>query len=177
MVDRAPLSSLKLQGAGRIAKHTSRRSLLRALTAAPLLARAAAPNPVPPVPAPGIPCPAPHAGLQGWDEDPPHTRSLGATTATFGKGHTSISHFMSVIERIGYKSGLWDTYIHTDSDMIKLRPSSGASGLQGGTITLREADAIFFIGHRNIPLTADQKADLLTFSGIRERASSRLTPR
>jgi type 1 glutamine amidotransferase len=149
-----------------MAKHTSRRCLLKALTAAPLLAPAAAQNPAPAKRDPGNPVPAPHAGLQGWDEDPPHTRKIlfaWGDNRNVGKGHTSISHAMSVIERIGYESGLWDTYIRSDSDMITLRSNAGASGLQGGPLTLREADAIFFIGHRNIALTPDQKADLLTF--------------
>jgi len=65
---------------------------------------------------------------------------------------------MATIERLGYESGLWDTYIRSDSDMI-----TGDPPAIPGQLTLRDADAIFFVGHRNIPLNSRQRADLLSF--------------
>src|SRR5690348_10651892 len=32
--------------------------------------------------------------------------------------HDSTSHALALIERLGYESGLWDTYIRTDSNII-----------------------------------------------------------
>ena len=36
--------------------------------------------------------------------------------------HDSTSHALSVIERLGYESGLYDTYIRTDSNIISKTP-------------------------------------------------------
>src|SRR5689334_1304483 len=36
--------------------------------------------------------------------------------------HESVGHAMSVIEQLGYESGLWDTYIRTDSNIISKTP-------------------------------------------------------
>src|SRR5688572_1090334 len=36
--------------------------------------------------------------------------------------HESVSHALSVIERLGYESGAYDTFIRTDSNIISKRP-------------------------------------------------------
>src|SRR5262245_11584986 len=36
--------------------------------------------------------------------------------------HDSVSHALAVIERLGYESGLYDTFIRTDSNIISKRP-------------------------------------------------------
>src|SRR3981081_665436 len=36
--------------------------------------------------------------------------------------HDSVSHALAVIERLGYESGLWDTYIRTDSNIVSYKP-------------------------------------------------------
>src|SRR5687767_9025455 len=36
--------------------------------------------------------------------------------------HESVSHALSVIERLGYESGQWDTFIRTDSNIISKTP-------------------------------------------------------
>src|SRR3954452_18627577 len=36
--------------------------------------------------------------------------------------HDSVSHALAVIERLGYESGLWDTYIRTDSNIASYKP-------------------------------------------------------
>src|SRR5262245_9494029 len=36
--------------------------------------------------------------------------------------HDSTSHALSVIERLGYESGVYDTYIRTDSNIISKTP-------------------------------------------------------
>src|SRR4051812_45655515 len=36
--------------------------------------------------------------------------------------HDSVSHALAVIERLGYESGLWDTYIRTDSNIASYHP-------------------------------------------------------
>ena len=86
-----------------------------------------------------------------------------------GYQHESISHALSVIERLGYDSGAYDTYIRTDSQLVTKRPitfKSGtgiATGEQFLVRDLRYFDAIFFFGVREIDLTPDQRADLMSF--------------
>jgi len=36
--------------------------------------------------------------------------------------HESVGHALATIERIGYESGLYDTYIRTDSNIISYHP-------------------------------------------------------
>jgi uncharacterized protein len=86
-----------------------------------------------------------------------------------GYQHESISHALATIERLGRASGLYDTYIRTDSQPITKAPivfASGtgiATGEQFLAHNLTFYDAIFFFGVREIDLTADQKRDLLSF--------------
>jgi type 1 glutamine amidotransferase len=77
--------------------------------------------------------------------------------------HDSVSHAMSVIERLGYESGAYDSYIRTDSNIISKHPLMTTGEPASGGPSLASVDAIFFLGHREVELTAQQKADLLSF--------------
>jgi len=77
--------------------------------------------------------------------------------------HDSTSHAMSVIERLGYESGAYDSYIRTDSNVISKNPLMTNGQPASGGPSLANVDAIFFLGHREIELTAEQKTDLLAF--------------
>jgi type 1 glutamine amidotransferase len=77
--------------------------------------------------------------------------------------HDSVSHALAVIERLGYESGAYDTYIRTDSDVISKHPLMTDGTPASGGPSLNNVEAIFFLGHREIPLGAQQKADLLSF--------------
>jgi uncharacterized protein len=70
---------------------------------------------------------------------------------------------MAVIEELGYKSGAYDTYIRTDSNIISRRPKMTTGEPASGGPSLCNADAIFFLGHREIELDPQQRADLLWF--------------
>jgi type 1 glutamine amidotransferase len=77
--------------------------------------------------------------------------------------HESVGHIMAVFERIGYETGLWDTLIRTDSNIIsKTAKKTDGSNASGGP-SLSNVDAIFFQGHREVPIDASQKAELLEF--------------
>lgn len=86
-----------------------------------------------------------------------------------GYQHESITHALSTIERLGDQSGLWETVIRTDSQPITKQPltfktgTGIATGEQFLARTLRDYDAIFFFGVREIDLDAGQRADLLSF--------------
>ncbi len=77
--------------------------------------------------------------------------------------HDSVSHALAVIERLGYESGAYDTYIRTDSAIISKHPLMTNGQPASGGPSLGTVDAIFFLGHREIDLTDNQKADLLSF--------------
>ncbi|HLK63987.1 MAG TPA: ThuA domain-containing protein [Bryobacteraceae bacterium] len=77
--------------------------------------------------------------------------------------HDSVSHALSVIERLGYESGFWDTYIRTDSNIIAYQPQMTSGQPASGGPSLSNVDAIFFMGHRDVPIDDKQKADLLKF--------------
>jgi type 1 glutamine amidotransferase len=77
--------------------------------------------------------------------------------------HESVSHALAVIERLGYESGAYDTFIRTDSNIISKRPLMTTGAAASGGPSLANVDAIFFLGHREVELTDAQKADLLSF--------------
>jgi type 1 glutamine amidotransferase len=77
--------------------------------------------------------------------------------------HESVGHALATIERLGYESGMWDTDIRTDSNIISKAPKKTDGTPASGGPSLANVDAIFFEGHRDVPLDADQKAELLQF--------------
>jgi type 1 glutamine amidotransferase len=96
----------------------------------------------------------------------PRTRKAVLAWADTRNGiaqHDSTSHALSIIERLGYDSGAYDTYIRTDSNIIAKHPLMTDGKPASGGPSLENVDAIFFLGHRDIQLTDQQKADFLTF--------------
>jgi uncharacterized protein len=77
--------------------------------------------------------------------------------------HDSVSHALAIVERLGYESGLWDTFIRTDSNIISKTPLKTDGTPASGGPNLAMADAIFYMGHRDVPLDDKQKAELLSF--------------
>src|SRR5437870_13819756 len=77
--------------------------------------------------------------------------------------HDSTSHALSVIERLGYESGVYDTYIRTDSNIIANKPLMTTGQPASGGPSLANVDAIFFMGHRDVPLDPQQRTELAAF--------------
>lgn len=95
---------------------------------------------------------------------PRRKRILAWGDVSEGYQHDSVSHALATIERLGYETGAYDTFIRTDSQLItkhKILGHDGKTLLYAKN--LNDFDAIFFFGVREIDLTADQKADLLSF--------------
>ena len=120
--------------------------------------------------APGFGPQSPPAGHERMQGPPPSARRNGqkailiwADTRNGLAQHDSVSHAMSVIERLGYESGAYFAYIRTDSSIISKHPKMTNGKPASGGPSLANVDAIFFLGHREIELDADQKADLLAF--------------
>jgi type 1 glutamine amidotransferase len=77
--------------------------------------------------------------------------------------HESTSHALSVIEQLGYESGAYDTFIRTDSHIIAMQPKKTTGEPASGGPSLAMVDAIFFMGHRDVPIDEQQKKELLAF--------------
>ncbi len=77
--------------------------------------------------------------------------------------HESVGHALAIIERLGYESGLWDTFIRTDSNIISKTPKKSDGSPASGGPSLSNVDAIFYMGHRDVPIDAGQKEELLQF--------------
>lgn len=77
--------------------------------------------------------------------------------------HDSVSHALAVIERLGYESGTYDTFIRTDSNIVANQPLMTTGTPASGGPSLSNVDAIFFLGHREVPLEPQQRAELAAF--------------
>ncbi len=77
--------------------------------------------------------------------------------------HDFTSHALAIVERLGYESGLWDTYIRTDSNIVANTAFKTDGTPASGGPSLSNVDGIFFLGHREIEMTAKQKEELLAF--------------
>ena len=86
-----------------------------------------------------------------------------------GFQHDSVSHALATIERLGYESGAYVTFIRTDSQLItksKIERHDPRTPKLGAFINARNLDsfdAIFFMGTGEGDLTDVQKKDLLAF--------------
>ena len=77
--------------------------------------------------------------------------------------HDSVSHALAIIQRLGYESGMWDTFIRTDSNIISKTPKKTDGPPASGGPSLSNVDAIFFMGHREVPIEPSQREELLSF--------------
>jgi uncharacterized protein len=95
---------------------------------------------------------------------PKRLRILAWGDVSQGYQHDSVSHALATIERLGYETGTYDTIIRTDSQLITKRPVLGADGKPLlYSKNLNDFDAIFFFGVREVQLTPEQRADLISF--------------
>ena len=106
--------------------------------------------------------PARRQGIQA--PHPNRKQVLAWGDVRYGQQHDSVTRAMITIERLGRESGLYDTYIRTDSQLITKEPivPEGAQFPMTNK-DLRYFHAIFFYGVREIALTPQQKTDLLSF--------------
>jgi uncharacterized protein len=91
---------------------------------------------------------------------PERKKLLAYADTHTGFTHDSIGHALAVIERLGYESGLYDTYIRTDSQWITKRaiPSPARNSR-----TLDYFDAVFLFISGEGDWTPEQKRDFVSF--------------
>ena len=142
------------------------RAGLGLLAAASICAISSIAQQTPPVQQQGARGAEPPQGGRGAGRGGRRTRKVVLAWADTRNGvaqHDSVSHALAIVERLGYESGLWDTFIRTDSNIISYHPLMTTGQPASGGPNLAMADAIFFMGHREIQLDDQQKADLLKF--------------
>src|ERR1700726_1196624 len=88
----------------------------------------------------------------------PKKKKILAIGAVAGFQHDSVSHALATIEQIGRRSGVYDTYIRTDTQLItKLKLAAGNAK------NLDYFDAVVFYTTGELDMTPQQKKDLLAF--------------
>ncbi len=115
-----------------------------------------------------LPSISPANGTQGMKQ-----LLIWADTRNGQAQHDFPSHAMAVIERLGRESGLYETVIRTDTEIISYRPQRTTGGNASGGPSLGNVDAIFSLVHREAPLLDTQREELLRF--VREDGKGFLT--
>lgn len=87
----------------------------------------------------------------------PKRKKLLAIGEVKGYEHDSVSHALATIERLGRESGLYDTYIRTDSELLTKQP------LKANAKNLNYFDAVVFYTTGELDMNDQQKKDLLSF--------------
>ena len=80
--------------------------------------------------------------------------------------HDAVSHALATIEQLGRKSGLYDTYIRTDIQLLTKHPlefAEKSTVADANYKTLNDFDAVLFYGIGELELTDQQKADFMSF--------------
>jgi hypothetical protein len=101
------------------------------------------------------------------DPYPEKKKLLIVADVQTGFHHDSINHTMAVIEELGRKSGIYVSFLRTDSQLITKGPITATSARYAGrSINARNLnyfDAVFFLGAGEGTMSDQQKADLLSF--------------
>lgn len=87
----------------------------------------------------------------------PKKKKVLAIGAVAGFQHDSVSNGLATIWNIGHDTGLWDTYIRTDTQLITKKK------LEGNAKNLDYFDAVYFYTTGELPMDDEQKAALLSF--------------
>ena len=104
-----------------------------------------------------------------FDLYPGRKKILAIGDTRTGFQHDSVSHALSTIERLGYESGAYITFIRTDSQLLTKQkierhdPRTPSLAANVNAKNLDYFDAIFFMGTGEGDLTDQQKKDLLSF--------------
>jgi uncharacterized protein len=88
---------------------------------------------------------------------PPKKKKVLCIGESRGFQHDSVSDGMAVIWKLGQDTGLWDTYIRTDTQLVTKKK------LTGNAKNLDYFDAVFFYTTGELPMDDEQKAALISF--------------
>ena len=93
----------------------------------------------------------------GGSHAAPAKKKLLAIGEEKGYRHESVSHGLATIERLGRETGLWDTFIRTDTEPLTKKK------LEFNAKNLNDFDAVLFYTGGNLEMDEQQKADFLSF--------------
>src|ERR1043166_1440040 len=74
-----------------------------------------------------------------------------------GYRHEAVSHAMATIERLGRETGLWDTTIRTDTEVLTKKK------LEYNAKNLNDFNTVLFFTGGDLEMDSQQKADFLSF--------------
>lgn len=74
-----------------------------------------------------------------------------------GYRHEAVSHAMATIERLGKETGVWDTTLRTDTEVLTKKK------LEYNAKNLNDFDAVLFYTGGDPEMDAQQKADFISF--------------
>jgi uncharacterized protein len=74
-----------------------------------------------------------------------------------GYRHESVSHAMATIEHLGKQTGLWETTIRTDTEVLTKKK------LEYNAKNLTDFDAVLFFTGGDLEMDAQKRSDLLSF--------------
>jgi len=94
---------------------------------------------------------------QNPPQNQPKRKKVLAIGQTKGYQHDSVSTGMATMWKMGRDTGLWDTYIKTDCQLITKKK------LGGNAKNLDYFDAVYFFTTGELDMDDSQKADLLSF--------------
>lgn len=87
----------------------------------------------------------------------PRKKKLLCIGAVKGFQHDATSHGLATLWKIGQESGLWDTYIRTDTQLLTKKK------LAGNAKNLDYFDAVVFYTTGELDMDEEQKADFMKF--------------
>jgi type 1 glutamine amidotransferase len=90
-------------------------------------------------------------------QQPPKVKRLLIIGQTKGWQHDSTSYAMGTLWKLGHDTGLWETYLKTDCQLITKKK------LEGNAKNLDYFDAVAFYTTGELDMDDSQKADLLSF--------------
>src|SRR6476620_10561697 len=90
-------------------------------------------------------------------EGPPKRKKVLAIGQSKGYEHDAVSYGLATIWKMGQQSGIFDTYIRTDTELITKKK------LDRNGKNLDYFDAVVFYTTGELDLDDQQKADLLSF--------------
>jgi uncharacterized protein len=102
--------------------------------------------------------PAPYcAGQTAAQSAAPATKHLLFIGEEKGYRHEAVSHAMATVERLGKQTGIWDTTLRTDTEVLTKKK------LEYNAKNLNDFDAVLFYTGGNLEMDAQQKADFISF--------------
>jgi type 1 glutamine amidotransferase len=97
------------------------------------------------------------AGLAPAQQNAPRKKRILAIGETKGYQHDSVTRGLAMMWQLGRDTGLWDTFIKTDTQLVTKKK------LEGNAKNLDYFDAIYMFTTGELPMDDQQKADLLSF--------------